>query len=546
MRKLDTIIWAIAARTGRVQLLGGVAPWEMGTPLDSWLSQSDMWAKEIPDPALVRLCDLIHRNADACEHRVLGATRDTVTLCSRIDPSAARDRLAFLTEVGAFLASSTDVATLATAAPRLAVPQLADWCTLRLARAVEGTTRFLVGHRDSMMEPMVREVEARRHGRDDARGALHGPGFTLAIEAGGAATGAAAEDDGADLRRRRAASELGLGSEMTVILNGRDARLGKLTFASARGARRFGIFDVLTAMEFGQRFSIALQHAAVVRRTRRAAIQREQLLATVSHDLRNPLAAILAGAHGLMRSVAEGSASPVSRRQIEAIRRSAERMNRLADDLLAIAELENGGIALRRQINSVGAILAEVGQLFEPMAAQRSQVLTVLAPSPDILVDCDSDRLLQVLSNLVGNALKFTPDSGRIQIKAWLAGGEVRFAVADDGPGIRARQLSRIFNAFWRAPPREHGGLGLGLAIAKELVCAHGGRIWAESPPGSGATFFFTLPLPIAGPGPEAANDSARPPAPRRTRTPATPLLYAPPGPDAKHGPDQPWSDLIG
>jgi signal transduction histidine kinase len=152
---------------------------------------------------------------------------------------------------------------------------------------------------------------------------------------------------------------------------------------------------------------------------------------------------------------------------------------------------------------------------------------------------------LQVLSNLVGNALKFTPDGGRIQLKAWLAGREVRFAVADDGPGIRSRQLSRVFNAFWRAPPREHGGLGLGLAIAKELVSAHGGRIWVESPPGAGATFFFTLPLPIAGP--EAANDGARPAATRRTRTPAPTLLYAPGGDDAKNGgPGEPWSDLIG
>jgi signal transduction histidine kinase len=193
-------------------------------------------------------------------------------------------------------------------------------------------------------------------------------------------------------------------------------------------------------------------------------------------------------------------------------------MNRLTEDLLAVAQIERGGIALRSATNSVRAMLTEAAALFEPVAAQRAQTLVVSTPSPDVVLKCDSDRILQVLSNLLGNALKFTPDRGRIELRAALSRDYVCFSVADNGPGMLPGHLARMFDLGWQATPCDHRGLGLGLSIAKALVLVHGGQIWLESRVGAGATFFFTLPLDVAitTPGPQS----------RRHKTPTPGFFY--------------------
>lgn len=544
MRKLDTIVWELRARTRRLQILSTSASWENGSPLGSWINQADLWARDVPDRRLVALCGIVARSSRDCEHRVLAASADTVTLCSRIDPTAGRDRLAFLAEVGTFLSSSFDASTLAAATPRLPVPQFADWCVLRLSPLAGSAARLLVGHSDPATEQRIRRIEQRRRLGDDWPGTLRGDGCTLTIESGVAKR---ADEPQSPDDSHLALAELGLVSEITVNLVGREAKLGRLTFASARHARRYGIFDVVMAMDFAQRVAASLEHATLVRRTRRATRQRDQLLATVSHDLRNPLAAILAGTHGLLASPG-ASTGAGSRRRIEAIRRSAQRMNRLTEDLLAVTQLETGGIALRRRTDSVAAMLGEVGELFESVAAQRSQTLTICPPSPDLLVDCDSDRVLQILSNLVGNALKFTPDGGHIEVKAWPSASDIHFAISDDGPGIRPHQLSRVFQPRWQADPRAYGGTGLGLAIAKELVVAHGGRLWAESTFGAGARFSFTLPFTAAAAATTATATvgavAARQPKlrpPRRWRAPAAPVLLYAPGADEPGAGGTPW-----
>jgi signal transduction histidine kinase len=415
---------------------------------------------------------------------------------------------------------------VATAAARLAVPGLADWCVLRLSPALGPVQRLVVGHRDSVLEKELRDIERRRHLRDQWGGTLRGDGCTLTVETTAAA---------APLREGRPPSEpspvgaellgRGLTSEITAELYGQHGRLGRLTFALARRHSHYGIFDLVVANAFAQRVATALEQAALVRRSASETLRRDQLLATVSHDLRNPLTAILAGTQGLL--AAEGTAtSPGRQRRLEVIRRSAERMNRLTEDLLAVAQIERGGIALRCETNSVHGLLTEAAALFEPVAAQRAQTLVVSTPMPDVVVKCDSDRILQVLSNLMGNALKFTPERGRIELRACLVRDHVCFSVADDGPGIPSANLARVFDLGWQATPSDHRGLGLGLAIAKALVLVHGGEIWVESRIGAGATFVFTLPLDVA-----IAGVGARAPA-RRHKTPTPGFLYVGPAND--------------
>jgi signal transduction histidine kinase len=519
MRKLDTIVWSIGARQRRLHISSTTPVWGTGTPLASWLSQIDFWSRSTADGSLVSLCEIVQRHAGDSEHRVLEADGESITLCSRIDPAAARDRLALLAEASVFLSSSTDLATVATAAARLAVPGLADWCVLRLSPALERVQRLIVGDRDSAREKEIRDIERRRHLRDQWAATLRGDGCTLTVE-----TTAAPPPARPERSRPRAPSPVGaellgrgLSSEITADLHGQHGRLGRLTFALARRSARYGIFDLVVANAFAQRVATALEQAALVQRSASETLRRDQLLATVTHDLRNPLTAILAGTQGLLAT--EGTATSAGRqRRLEVIRRSAERMNRLTEDLMAVAQIERGGIALRSATNSVRAMLTEAAALFEPLAAQRAQTLVVSTPSPDVVLKCDSDRILQVLSNLLGNALKFTPDRGRIELRAALSRDYVCFSVADNGPGLPPGHLARVFDLGWQATPCDHRGLGLGLSIAKALVLVHGGQIWLESRVGAGATFFFTLPLDVAitTPGPQS----------RRHKTPTPGFFY--------------------
>jgi signal transduction histidine kinase len=218
---------------------------------------------------------------------------------------------------------------------------------------------------------------------------------------------------------------------------------------------------------------------------------REDVLKIVSHDLRNPLSTI-AMATSLM--LEEELAPHIRTRQLQAVKRAGERMNRLVQDLLDVAKLESGRLALKTQDVGLGMIASEAQETLGPLAAAKSIQLTTDV-APDLTdVHVDPGRIQQVLSNLVGNAVKFTPEGGRIVISATSANGTVQVAVSDTGPGIPPDRLEQVFGRFWQADRADRRGLGLGLAIAKAIIDAHGGRIWVESEIGKGTTFYFTLP----------------------------------------------------
>ena len=218
---------------------------------------------------------------------------------------------------------------------------------------------------------------------------------------------------------------------------------------------------------------------------------REQVLKIVSHDLRNPLHTISMTASLLL----EGQGSDEQRqRQLMIIRRAGERMNRMIQDLLDVAKLEAGRLAIATREVEVRTLLEEAGEMLRPLAAERSLALETRI-GPDVrTVEADPGRVLQALSNLVGNAIKFTSPGGRITIRADRAqAGGVQCAVADTGGGIPPEQLPKIFGRFWQPDPADRRGIGLGLAITKGIVEAHGGRIWVESRVGEGTTFYFTV-----------------------------------------------------
>jgi signal transduction histidine kinase len=240
-------------------------------------------------------------------------------------------------------------------------------------------------------------------------------------------------------------------------------------------------------------FLIATAIAALMESLRRAraradeaARAREQMLAVVAHDLRNPLAAIAWNTSAL----AQASADPKMRRRVAAIEQSARRMDTLISDLVEATRLEHGGVQLTLAAEDVDGIVQETAEMFGPAA--RDKGLTIEArPAGGLTAMCDRERVMQVLGNLVGNALRFTPEGGRITLRTEPQQDRVRFEVQDTGAGIPSQDLPHIFERYWNS---DRKGSGLGLYIAQNLVHAHGGQIGVDTRLGQGSTFFFMLP----------------------------------------------------
>jgi signal transduction histidine kinase len=222
---------------------------------------------------------------------------------------------------------------------------------------------------------------------------------------------------------------------------------------------------------------------------------REQVLAVVAHDLRNPLSTIL-GAASLLEDPTHDARE--IRETLALIHRAVDRMNRLIGDLLDVTRLEAGRLVLEQEPIAVRDLLAQTLESWEATAASRGLSFEVGPVSEGLAVFADRSRVLQVLDNLVGNAVKFSDAGGRIAVRATRGEGsttEVRFSVSDTGPGIPPEVLKELFQRFWQANAADRRGIGLGLAICKGIVEAHGGRIWCESQLGHGARFTFTLPI---------------------------------------------------
>jgi signal transduction histidine kinase/CheY-like chemotaxis protein len=229
---------------------------------------------------------------------------------------------------------------------------------------------------------------------------------------------------------------------------------------------------------------------------RRAVRTRDDVLATVAHDLRNPISVIAIAANALSHRVRD----PLARRPIEAIVKGVQRSERLIRDLLDLGAIESGRFSIeRRSVDVADTVLAAL-ELQHVLAAERS---IILAPdlSPDLpTVESDTERLLQILENLIGNALKFTGPGGSVVVGASHQDAQVTFWVKDTGEGISPEQIPHLFDRYWQANGGDRRGSGLGLAICKGIVETHGGRIWVTSTLGAGTTVFFTIPASLDRP----------------------------------------------
>jgi PAS domain S-box-containing protein len=268
---------------------------------------------------------------------------------------------------------------------------------------------------------------------------------------------------------------------------------GALTLIRAGSASPFDQQQRALAEKFARVSASALQNAQLYEAARHANRARDEVLGIVSHDLRNPLSAISMCARVLAETP---PANDADRRELLAtIRESTDWMNRLIEDLLDVSNIERGQLSLEARPEEPSQIALQALHMFEVEAQANGIALEARLPTNMPLVVADRTRVVQVLSNLLRNAIKFTPRDGRIEIRAAPRERAIAFSVTDTGPGISAERQARVFDRYWQSSTgARQRGSGLGLSIAKGIVEAHGGRISVRSVPGEGSEFAFTIP----------------------------------------------------
>jgi K+-sensing histidine kinase KdpD len=270
--------------------------------------------------------------------------------------------------------------------------------------------------------------------------------------------------------------------------------VGYLYLGRKPGASRFSDEEAGAVELLAEFVGTAIRNVNLNGSLREEVRARENVLSTVSHDLRNPLSTVSLAAAAAQRSLE--SEAP-ARRQIDLIARNARRMDRLIGDLLTAAKLHEGKLSIEPQAQDAGALVREVVDGFAEAAAHKKIHLSSDIAADTPLVFCDGGRIAEVLSNLVGNALKFTPDGGSVVVsvqRSRESAHDVCFSVRDTGVGIPSNAIPHLFDRFWQKSEDSVRGTGLGLFISKGLVDAHHGRIWATSRPGEGSEFLFVLP----------------------------------------------------
>lgn len=227
-------------------------------------------------------------------------------------------------------------------------------------------------------------------------------------------------------------------------------------------------------------------------------VEREKMLAVVSHDLKNPLGAIKLNIQMIQRQLASPDLSAREQKiaqQIERIYRAAIRMENLIHDILDCSKIDAGRYKVEKKPNKLNDLMTTTVELFQPVALQKNIQLHSIYPKDTGVLEFDFERIMQVLANLVGNAIKFTAEGGTIWIRAESQRDRFFVQVEDTGAGIPTEELPYVFDRFWQANKTNHEGTGLGLSIAKGVVEAHGGEIWVESELGKGTRFSFYIPV---------------------------------------------------
>ncbi len=436
--------------------------------------------EELDESTLAFLDAMVNQVAIALDRALVIESNQAVELAQHFGSD-------LLSRISATLFSSLSYDVAVASAIRAAVPSLADVCIFDEVGADGTIRRAAVVVADPDKQALADRIQAFIPTPD-----------SKTPEAEVLRTGVAAffprfRPDSLDDSRAALVSDLGVQSLMTVPLFARGRMFGVLTFIASDPKREYSRSDLALAEEIGRRAAIAIDNAKLYEQADRASRSKEDVLAIVSHDLRNPLNVILMSSQLVLESAIDEV--PGLRKRIEAVERSAKRMERIIGDLVDSASIEAGQLTVELEPHAVEKLVWEAIESQKAVAAKKLLRLEGVLPKQSFGVHCDRDRVLQIFGNLIGNAIKFTPQGGVITVSASPHERDVTFSVRDTGPGIPAEDLQHLFDRYWQAKTTARLGSGLGLSIARGLVETHHGRIWVESTVGEGSTFFFTIPL---------------------------------------------------
>jgi PAS domain S-box-containing protein len=441
------------------------------------------------------------------------ACRTTLTDIS--DLKSSEERLRLLSSVSERLVSSLDYRATLPAVAALMVPLLADLAFIDVYTVDQRIERFSRRGVDPI-------GDYERSPQAEVLRTLT-PLFVVSAQTPTlrAALGVSASSE-------PAVAQAAHGSLMLVPLIARGHTLGVLTFVFVASGRTYSAAEQSLANEVAARVTMAVESAHLYESAQEAIHAREDIVAVVSHDLYNPLHGMRLNCEHLLES-APPEERRSGRKQLEAIRRGIDRMAHMIRQLSEMARIEAGHLTLERVVHPIDVLVGDALDLIRPLAEKKQMTLRAPSSLPAVVVSADRDRILQVLSNVVGNAIKFSPAGGTVTLDATVDGGFVRFAVTDQGPGIAREQMVHIFERYWRAEERRRSGSGLGLYIAKSIVEAHGGQIGVDSELERGTTVWFKLSIAADG---EAGLSLGAQPA--RRSVPEAPVLVVDDDPEMR------------
>lgn len=412
------------------------------------------------------------------------------------DRRRAEESLRFLAEASSVLANSLDYETTLKNVADLAVPQIADWCVVDILQEDRSIRRLAVSHQDASKVDLVWELARRYPVRFDDANGLGKSIRTQQPELAPEILDEMLVDYAQDEQHLNIMRSLGLQSCIIAPLIANAQVLGTISFVAAESARRYDRSDLDVALDLAHRAALAVQNARLYQEAREANRMKDEFLATLSHELRSPLNAMLGWLRLLnTRKFDEATTA----RAMETVERSARSQAQLVEDLLDVSRIIQGKLSLNiRPVELVKAIETSLETL-RPAAEAKEIQLQADFDTTAGLVSGDADRLQQVIWNLLSNAIKFTPKGGRIRVKLQRFSSQAEIAITDTGRGINPEFVPYVFDRFRQADgsiTRAYGGLGLGLAIVRHLIELHGGTVSASSEgEGKGATFTVRLPL---------------------------------------------------
>ena len=403
--------------------------------------------------------------------------------------SERRDR--FLGEASRILAESLDHQETLRSIARLAVPEIADLCIIDLVRDGGTLVRVATEHRDAARAGLASQLHSNPPKEDSVSGAPHvvRTGRTEYVPR---ISDSLLQQREQEPERLRILRSLGLNSTICAPLVARGRLLGAITLLTELG-RELTTDDVRMTEDLAGRAATAIDNARLYDDAQRALHAREEILAIVTHDLRTPLAAVMTAASLLATADAEDPDADRIRQRAETIQRATQHMSRLVRDLSDLAQIDAGRLAIEKEVEDPARLVCEAVETLEPVVRKGGGTLRCEVGAEVPGVDCDRERIVQVISNLVGNASKVGASSITVHVEP--RQGELVFSVADTGPGIAAEDLPHMFDRYWRGRNADYKGTGLGLPISYGIVKAHGGHMWVESTVGAGSTFYFSIPL---------------------------------------------------